>query len=162
MPQGYRRSRPAERPANLAPSGFRRERSCQIWQSARRSTYLLERLARHFQVAVLESSRAKTHPFLSLIAAKKGKCGPISLRGFQIVLSHRRSLPAHKRQRINVARSELIFSTPSLAKMAVSAANAAEKTAQNCQDDIALFCMELLSPRMPDSQSAKSACSRNR
>ena len=61
--------------------------------------------------------------------------------------------------RINVARSELIFSTPSLAKMAVSAANAAEKTAQNCQDDKALFCMELLSPRMPDSQSAKSACS---
>ena len=36
--------------------------------------------------------------------------------------------------RIKVAKSELTFSTPILAKIAVSAANAAERTAQVCQD----------------------------
>src|SRR3954462_1871839 len=37
--------------------------------------------------------------------------------------------------RMKVARSELTFSTPILAKIAVSAAKIAESTAQNCQDD---------------------------
>ena len=40
--------------------------------------------------------------------------------------------------RMKVARSELMFSTPTLAKMAVSAAKTADITAQNCQDDQAL------------------------
>ena len=34
--------------------------------------------------------------------------------------------------RMNVAKSESTFSTPTLAKIAVSAANAAERTAQTC------------------------------
>src|ERR1700692_2836610 len=37
--------------------------------------------------------------------------------------------------RIKVARSELMSSTPTLAKIAVRAANTADRTAQNCQDD---------------------------
>ena len=40
--------------------------------------------------------------------------------------------------RTNVAKSELTFSTPTLAKIAVSAANTAERTAQNCQDEKAV------------------------
>src|SRR3954465_11274067 len=36
--------------------------------------------------------------------------------------------------RMRVARSELTFSTPILAKMAVRAANAAESSAQSCQE----------------------------
>ena len=34
--------------------------------------------------------------------------------------------------RIKVARSELMFATPTLAKMAVNAAKIADSTAQNC------------------------------
>ena len=40
--------------------------------------------------------------------------------------------------RMKVARSELTFSTPTFAKIAVSAANTADSTAQNCQDENAL------------------------
>src|ERR1700760_1895816 len=36
--------------------------------------------------------------------------------------------------RMRVARSELMPSTPTLAKIAVSAANTADRTAQNCQE----------------------------
>src|SRR5271165_806116 len=44
--------------------------------------------------------------------------------------------------RIRVARSELMSSTPTLAKIAVSAANTADNTAQACQDEkeIGLIC----------------------
>jgi hypothetical protein len=35
--------------------------------------------------------------------------------------------------RIKVAQSELMFSTPTFAKIAVSAANTADRTAQSCQ-----------------------------
>ena len=41
--------------------------------------------------------------------------------------------------RMKVAKSEPTFSTPTLAKIAVSAANAAERTAQNCQDEERFF-----------------------
>src|SRR6266480_4561129 len=41
--------------------------------------------------------------------------------------------------RMNVAKSEFTFSTPTLAKMAVSAANPADRTAQSCQDKSADF-----------------------
>src|SRR5665647_3946100 len=37
--------------------------------------------------------------------------------------------------RIKVAKSELMFSTPILAKIAVSAAKTADKTAQACQEE---------------------------
>lgn len=37
--------------------------------------------------------------------------------------------------RMNVAKSELTFATPTFAKIAVSAANTADMTAQNCQDN---------------------------
>src|SRR4051794_22738106 len=40
--------------------------------------------------------------------------------------------------RMKVARSELMCSTPTLAKMAVSAANTADSTAQSCQEENAL------------------------
>ena len=43
--------------------------------------------------------------------------------------------------RMKVARSELTFSTPTLAKIAVSAANTADSTAQNCHDENALAFM---------------------
>src|SRR3974390_1008951 len=49
--------------------------------------------------------------------------------------------------RMKVAMSELISSTPTLAKIAVSAANTAESTAQNCQDDRVSGFMELSSSR---------------
>jgi hypothetical protein len=39
---------------------------------------------------------------------------------------------------MKVARSELIFSTPTLAKMAVKAANAADSSAQTSQDELQL------------------------
>src|SRR6266702_5934134 len=39
----------------------------------------------------------------------------------------------------NVAKSELTFSMPTFAKMAVSAANPAERTAQSCQESSADF-----------------------
>ena len=53
--------------------------------------------------------------------------------------------------RMKVARSEFTFSTPTLAKIAVRAANTAERTAQNCQandhDENALtFMASCLSP----------------
>src|SRR5271170_4051097 len=41
--------------------------------------------------------------------------------------------------RIKVARSELMFSTPIFAKIAVSAAKTADNTAQNCQEIVADF-----------------------
>jgi hypothetical protein len=49
--------------------------------------------------------------------------------------------------RMKVAQSELMFSTPILAKMAVSAANAADNKAQNTQDAIGMVVIgeELLS-----------------
>jgi hypothetical protein len=40
---------------------------------------------------------------------------------------------------MKVAKSELIFSIPILAKIAVSAANIADNTAQNCQDEKAVM-----------------------
>jgi hypothetical protein len=40
---------------------------------------------------------------------------------------------------MKVARSELMFSTPTLAKIAVSAAKIADSTAQVCQDENALI-----------------------
>jgi len=46
--------------------------------------------------------------------------------------------------RISVAKSELTFSTPTLAKMAVSAAKAAERTAQNCLEEKAMLSLSLL------------------
>src|SRR6187397_1895388 len=42
------------------------------------------------------------------------------------------------RVRIKVAKSELMFSIPILAKIAVSAANTADITAQNCQEENAV------------------------
>ena len=42
--------------------------------------------------------------------------------------------PMMTKVRMNVAKSELTFSTPTLAKIAVSAANTAESTAQICQE----------------------------
>jgi len=41
--------------------------------------------------------------------------------------------------RMKVAKSELTFSTPTLAKIAVKAANTAESTAQNCHAVRTLF-----------------------
>src|SRR5437879_12973225 len=41
--------------------------------------------------------------------------------------------------RTNVAKSEFTFSTPIFAKMAVSAANPADRTAQSCQETSADF-----------------------
>src|SRR5580704_9469835 len=43
--------------------------------------------------------------------------------------------------RMKVARSELTFSTPTFAKIAVRAANTADSTAQNCHDENALAFM---------------------
>ncbi len=51
--------------------------------------------------------------------------------------------------RMKVARSELMFSTPTLAKIAVSAANTAENTAQTCQDDHRLMRVLLGAAGMP-------------
>src|SRR5262245_7166322 len=41
--------------------------------------------------------------------------------------------------RMNVAKSALTFSTPTLAKIAVSAANTADSTAHSCHDDVTPF-----------------------
>jgi hypothetical protein len=40
--------------------------------------------------------------------------------------------------RMKVARSELMFSTPTFAKIAVNAAKTADASAQNCQDESAV------------------------
>ena len=40
---------------------------------------------------------------------------------------------------MKVAKSELTFSTPTLAKIAVNAANAADMEAQNCHDENRFF-----------------------
>jgi hypothetical protein len=42
--------------------------------------------------------------------------------------------------RMKVAKSELMFSTPTFAKIAVNAANTADMTAQNCHEENAVIC----------------------
>ncbi len=53
--------------------------------------------------------------------------------------------------RMNVAKSELTFSTPTFAKIAVSAANVADRTAQSCHDCNAERMLHLLMPSYPES-----------
>lgn len=52
--------------------------------------------------------------------------------------------------RMKVARSALTFATPTLAKIAVSAANIADRIAQNCQEESALGVIFLPFPAQPD------------
>src|SRR5690606_31041584 len=63
--------------------------------------------------------------------------------------------------RISVAKSELTFSTPTLAKMAVRAAKPAESSAQNCHEEKERFmrCPAVLWAAILDRRPAKGKSS---
>src|SRR5580692_5375293 len=67
----------------------------------------------------------------------RGEIGPDAVN-WPVASSNTRKLMRTTTVRLNVARSEPMFSTPILAKMAVRAANTADRSAQSCQDSIVI------------------------
>src|ERR1700679_3474207 len=69
----------------------------------------------------------------------RGEIGPDVANG-PVASSKTRKLKRTTTVRMNVARSEPMFSTPIFAKIAVSAANTADSTAHTCQDSKLIQC----------------------
>jgi uncharacterized membrane-anchored protein len=63
----------------------------------------------------------------------RGEIGP-DVANWPVASSKTRNLRRTTTVRMNVARSEPMFSTPILAKIAVRAANTADRSAHSCQD----------------------------
>jgi hypothetical protein len=75
-----------------------------------------------------------------------------------VASSKRRKLMRTTIVRMNVARSEPMFSTPILAKIAVRAANTADRNAHSCQDSIVINVPFVVGGVIQLSESEKHGC----
>src|SRR5258707_3623974 len=85
----------------------------------------------------------------------RGEIGP-SVANWPVASSKTRKLKRTTTVRMNVARSEPMFSTPILAKIAVRAAKTADISAHSCQDSIVIHCPLPLAAGVVPSQNVKS------